>query len=445
MKDRQQPVILIVDDEPAQRQLFAGYCESLGLSTRQSASAEEMFEFLAGQQPDMILLDVRLGGMTGIDALPRLRELVPAVPVLLVTAYADIRQAVAALKSGASDYLSKPLDLDELKIAIEDVLSTSFGTSVSGSEAVPLLPAGFVCESSALRRIVETAAIMAPSDVSILITGPTGTGKELIAQLLHAWSSRSKRPFVAANCAALPESLVESELFGHVKGAFTGASEDRRGLFRSATGGTLFLDEIGELPLSLQPKLLRALETNEVTPVGSDQPVSVDTRFIAATNRDLQDEIVAGRFREDLYYRINVVELSLPPLAGRHEDIMPLARHFANEYAGRPVRFSPQATQALLTHTWTGNIRELRNAIQRACLLCRGDVILPEHLPPTIGQHSTGAEVRPDTARLSHVERATILATLDECHGNRTHAARKLGISRRTLIKRLHEFEAESQ
>ena len=258
MKDRQQPVVLIVDDEPAQRQLFAGYCESLGLSTRQSASAEEMFEFLAGQQPDMILLDVRLGGMTGIDALPRLRELVPAVPVLLITAYADLRQAVAALKSGASDYLSKPLDLDELKVAIEDALSTSFGASVSVNEAVPPLPAGFVCESSALRRIVETVAITATSDVPILITGPTGTGKELIAQLLHAWSSRSKRPFVAANCAALPESLVESELFGHVKGAFTGASEDRRGLFRSATGGTLFLDEIGELPLPLQPKLLRA-------------------------------------------------------------------------------------------------------------------------------------------------------------------------------------------
>lgn len=442
--DNQQPVILIVDDEPAQRQLFAAYAESLGMSTRQSASAEEMLEFLAGQQPDMILLDVRLGGMTGIEALPKIHELAPAVPVLLITAYADLRQAVAALKNGASDYLSKPIDLDELKVAIEDALSTSFDTSVAGDQAVPPLPAGFVCESPALRRVVETVAIAAPSDVPTLITGASGTGKELIARLLHEWSSRSKQPLVTANCAALPESLAESELFGHVKGAFTGASADRLGLFRSASGGTLFLDEIGELPLHLQPKLLRALETNEVTPVGSDKPVGIDTRFIAATNRDLSDDVRVGRFREDLYYRINVVELSLPSLDQRREDIIPLARHFANEYAGRPVRLSPRATQNLLTHSWSGNVRELRNAIQRACLLCRGDVIMPEHLPVTIGERSTDAALNTDTARLSDVERATILATLDECNGNRTHAARKLGISRRTLIKKLHEFEGDS-
>jgi DNA-binding NtrC family response regulator len=211
------------------------------------------------------------------------------------------------------------------------------------------------------------------------------------------------------------------------------------GLFRTASGGSLFLDEIGEMPLELQPKLLRALETNQVTPVGADRPVNVDTRLVAATNRNLLEEVKEGRFREDLFYRLNVVELIVPPLADRREDIIPLARHFASQFANRQVRLSPQASQAILTHSWTGNVRELRNAIQRACLLCQGDVILPEHLPANIATKTT-AEM-PDTNRLSQVERATILATLQECEGNRTHAAKKLGISRRALIYKLRDID----
>jgi DNA-binding NtrC family response regulator len=278
-----------------------------------------------------------------------------------------------------------------------------------------------------------------------LITGESGTGKEVVARLIHRWSPRADGPLVAANCAGLAESLVESELFGHTKGAFTGAERDRQGFFRAAHRGTLFLDEIGELPLHLQPKLLRALESAEITPVGSDAPVKIDTRLLAATNRDLAEDVAEGRFREDLYYRINVVELIVPPLAERRDDVLPLARRFATEFAGSPIRLSPQAIQCLLSHTFSGNVRELRNAIQRACLLCRGDVILPEHLPPKIAalaSRTAAADTNP--GRLSQVERATILATLEECHGNRTQTAKKLGISRRALIYKLRAIEADS-
>ncbi|MHC4402111.1 MAG: sigma-54 interaction domain-containing protein, partial [Planctomycetota bacterium] len=269
-------------------------------------------------------------------------------------------------------------------------------------------------------------------------------GKEVVAQLIHRWSGRSGGPLVAANCAGLPEPLIESELFGHTKGAFTGAGDARKGFFRAAHGGTLFLDEIGELPRHLQPKLLRALESGEITPLGSDVAVDVDTRLVAATNRDLGEAVQKGQFRDDLYYRINVVEVIVPPLGDRREDVLPLARRFAVEFAGTPVRLSPQATQCLLAYGWPGNVRELRNAVQRACLLCRGDVILPEHFPPKIAAGASEAgEPTPAGGRLSQVERATISATLAECNGNRTQAAKKLGLSRRALIYKLRAIEPE--
>jgi len=296
-----------------------------------------------------------------------------------------------------------------------------------------------------MRHLVETVAVVAPSSVPVLITGESGTGKEVIARLIHAWSPRSEGPMVAANCASLPEALVESELFGHTKGAFTGASEARQGFFRVANGGTLFLDEIGELPLQLQPKLLRAIESGQITPVGSDNPVAIDTRLIAATNRDLEAAVSEGRFRDDLFYRINVVELAIQPLRERREDVLPLARQFATEFSGGPVRLSPQAMHCLLAHPWLGNVRELRNAIQRACLLCRGDIIMPEHLPPKLRcEEVSPSPSAAERGRLSQVERATILATLDDCNGNRTHAAKKLGISRRALIYKLRDIEAEA-
>ena len=441
----QPRTILVVDDDPSQRELLGGFVRSLGFRVEEAESAEDALESISRQMPDMVLLDVRLPGISGIEALARIRKISGDLPVLLITAHADLRQAVAALKGGADDYLAKPIDLDELEVAICDAIGPAEGKLEGVADSLPELPPGLVCESSAMRRVVETVAVVAPSNASVLVTGPSGVGKEVVAQLIHRWSPRADGPLVVANCAGLPESLIESELFGHTKGAFTGAGQARDGFFRTAHGGTLFLDEIGELPLHLQPKLLRALESGQITPVGSDVPMEVDTRLVAATNRDLGKAVEQGDFRDDLYYRINVIELSVPPLCDRRDDVLPLARLFAVEFAGGPVRLSPQAVQCLLLHSWSGNVRELRNAVQRACLLCRGDVIMPEHLPPKIAAlASSSALESPSGGRLSQMERATILATLSECKGNRTHAAKKLGISRRALIYKIRAIEAES-
>jgi len=438
-----QRTILVVDDEASQRELLGDFVESLGFGSQEAESGEKALEAIRRNAPAMVLLDVRLPGISGIETLAEIRKFADNLPVLMITAYADLRQAVSAVKSGADDYLAKPIDLDELRVAISDAVPVVEGTPSADEKTFPDLPDGFVCASPTIRRLMETVSVVAPSDAAVLITGESGSGKEVVARLIHQWSPRCEGPLVAANCAGLPETLIESELFGHTKGAFTGASEARHGFFRTAHRGTLFLDEIGELPMHLQPKLLRALESGAITPVGSDSPVEVDARLVAATNCDLQEAIGEGRFREDLYYRINVIELNVPPLRKRREDILPLARRFAVEFSGTPVHLSPQTTHSLLGYTWSGNVRELRNAIQRACLLCRGDVIMPEHLPPKIAALAAGSgESQSAGGRLSQVERATILATLEECNGNRTHTARKLGISRRALIYKLRAIES---
>ena len=433
-------VLMVVDDEADQRKLIGGYFQSLGFGVIEACSAEAMLDLLPKQSPDMILLDVRLPEMSGIDALPAIRKVMPVVPIVLITAYADVRQAVAAVKSGADDYLSKPIDLEELKVAVFDALAIRESDQSDPAIELPEIPQEFIFESRGMRQLVHSVAVVAPSDAPILIQGPSGSGKEWIAQLIHRWSPRASGPIVTTNCAGLSANLIESELFGHVKGAFTGASDERKGLFRTASGGSLFLDEIGEMPIEMQPKLLRVLETNQVTPVGSDRPVDVDTRLIAATNRNLMDEIRDGKFREDLFYRLNVVELVVPPLADRRDDIPPLAKFFASQFSNRQVRMSPQAAQAILAYSWPGNVRELRNTMQRACLLCQGDVILPEHLPSNVASGATDPQSESDNDRLSQVERATIVSTLAECDGNRTHAAKKLGISRRALIYKLRDI-----
>ncbi len=442
----QRRTILVVDDDASQRELLGGFVESLGHAVREAASAEDALQSVERELPDMVLLDVRLPGMSGIDALAEIRKLSGSLPVLLITAYADLRQAVVAMKGGADDYLPKPVDLNELATAVTDAIGSGGDQRKVDDSSHPDLPEWFISESPPMRRLIETAAVVAPSDVPVLITGESGSGKEVVAQLIHVWGPCPDGPLVTANCAGLPESLIESELFGHTKGAFTGATQSRQGFFRAADGGTLFLDEIGELPIHLQPKLLRALESGQITPVGSDSPVTVNTRLIAATNRDLEKAVAQREFRDDLYFRINVVELHVSPLRERREDIVLLAKHFAVEFAGGPVRLSPQSVQCLVAYTWSGNVRELRNAIQRACLLCRGDVIMPEHLPPKIAGLASGVgEADRDKGRLSQVERATILATLAETDGNRTQAAKKLGISRRALIYKLRAIEDESK
>ncbi len=435
-----------MDDEASQRQLLSSLVETLGCQVVEAESGERALALIRENAPALVLLDVRLPGISGLQTLEEIRKLHQQLPVLLITAYADLRQAVAAMKTGADDYLAKPVDLDELRVVIQDLLGLARGQDPLPRPELPELPEDVIFESLGMRRMLETVAMVAPSNVPILITGESGTGKELIAELIHRWSPRAEGPLVAANCASLPETLIESELFGHSKGAFTGASEARQGVFRAADGGSLFLDEIGEMPLALQPKLLRALETGQISPVGSDRTIEVDVRLIAATNRDLETEVAEGRFRDDLYYRINVVEVKQLPLRDRREDIPPLARRFASEFAGGPVRLSPQAMNCLLVAPWPGNVRELRNAIQRACLLCRGDVILPEHLPPKVAQ-AVPPEATADSepmGRLSQIERATILATLQECGGNRTQTAKKLGISRRALIYKLQAIESEA-
>lgn len=436
--------ILIVDDDTAQRELLHGFIAGLGYAVDEVASAEAALKRIAAAVPAMILLDVRLPGMNGIDALAEIRRTWESIPVLLITAHADLKQAIAAIKGGADDYLAKPIDLEELKTAIHDSVGPATGEATSPHKSARPLPPWFIGESHAMRALVRLVEVVANSIAHVLITGESGTGKEFVARLIHEWSPRAAGPLLTANCGGLPETLIESELFGHEKGAFTGAVQARQGLFRAAHNGTLFLDEIGELPLPLQPTLLRALDTGQITPVGSDKTTNVDVRLIAATNRKLEEEIAAGRFREDLYYRINVVELNMPPLRDRSDDLLPLVRRFTADFAGGPMRLSPQALQCLLAYRWPGNVRELRNAIQRACLLSRGDVILPEHLPPKVATLATTPASQPtadDGNRLSQVERAAILATLEETNGNRTLAAKKLGISRRTLIYKLRALE----
>ncbi len=369
----ERPTILIVDDEPPQRRLFGDFLATRGYRVKEAASGKEALAEVQARRPDLVLLDIRLPDTSGIEVLAEIRRIDPQLPVLLVTAFADLRQAVAAIKTGAVDYLAKPVDLEELEAAIGDALGRHALHCESGAgsgeaagqgasagwrpERRHRLSSDFICESRAMRHVVETVAAVAPSAAPVLILGPSGAGKELIARLIHAWSPRAHGPLVVANCAGLPEMLIESELFGHTKGAFTGAVQARQGFFRAAQGGTLFLDEIGELPLHLQPKLLRAIESGEITPVGSETPLRVDVRLVAATNRDLADAVAQGRFRDDLYYRLNVVELCVPPLAERHEDILPLARHFAAEFSGVPVRLSLQAENCLLAYSWPGTLR----------------------------------------------------------------------------------------
>ncbi|MCS7238846.1 MAG: sigma-54 dependent transcriptional regulator [Thermoguttaceae bacterium] len=434
--------VLIVDDDAAQRKVLADFLSHHGYQTAQAGSAEEALREAGRVLPDVVLLDVRLPGRSGLEIVPELKALLPAAAIILITAYGEVRQAVAAIKAGATDYLTKPLDLDELLAVVADAAGSSCH-SKEGEGKLPPLPPGFVCLSAALKHVLKVAAAVAPNEIPVLVTGESGSGKEWIARIIHLWSGRSQGPFLAINCAAVSESLLESELFGHTKGAFTGAAQGRLGLFRSAEKGTLFLDEIGELPLHLQAKILRAIETGEIFPVGSDTPCRVDVRLVAATNRNLPEMVEKGNFRADLYYRLNVIEIRVPPLRERVDEILPLARHFASEITRQPVRFSPQAEECLLAYSWPGNVRELRNAIHRACLLSRGDVILPEHLPPAVIGATAGQSVRAGSGRLSQLEQAAILAALAECGGNRTRAAEKLGISRRALLYKLRAMQAQ--
>ena len=434
--------IFVVDDDERQREIIAGFLAGRGFQVSTAADAEHALELFDKETPALVVMDVRMPGMGGIQGLVRMRERIPALPVILLTAYADVRDAVDAIRKGAADYLEKPIDLHALMAMIDDLT----GRRAAPDEApLPPLPPGFVAASAAMARIVREAAMVAPTDATVLVSGDSGAGKEKIATFIHARSARAAGPFVAVNCAAIPRALVESELFGHVKGAFTGADANRAGRFETASGGTLLLDEIGELPLDVQPKLLRVLEDGAYERVGESVTRHADARIIACTNRDLEKEVAAGRFREDLFWRLNVFHVHVPPLRERAEDIPELVRVFMARAGKEKARLSP-ATQALLAaYPWPGNVRELANVIERAAILSSGAVILPEHLPEKIRAQAPPAPPRDDAQSLSveAAERRAIREALRQTGGNRTEAAKLLGLSRRTLFYRLKQYGGE--
>jgi DNA-binding NtrC family response regulator len=431
--------VFVVDDDARQREIIAGFLESRGFPVKTAPDAESALALLEKEAPALVVMDVRMPGMGGILGMVRMRERVATLPVILLTAYAEVRDAVDAIRKGAADYLEKPVDLHELMAVIDDLLGRH---AAPAANATAPLPPGFVAASAAMAALVREADMVAPTDATVLVSGESGSGKEKIAALIHARSTRAAGPFVAVNCAAIPRTLVESELFGHVKGAFTGADANRAGRFETAAGGTLLLDEIGELPLDVQPKLLRVLENGDYERVGESVTRRADARIIACTNRNLEKEVAAGNFREDLFWRLNVFHVHVPPLRERAADIPELVRLFLARAGKERARLSP-ATQALLAaYPWPGNVRELANVIERAAILSLGAVILPEHLPEKLRGCAPAAPPQTDApvVNVEEAERRAIREALRTTNGNRTEAAKLLGISRRTLFYRLKQY-----
>jgi len=438
--------ILVVDDDAGQRSLLESFLSSQGFDIVTAASGEEALATLNSQEIDMMISDVRMPGMSGLETLRRVRDENPVLPVLLVTAYPEVRDAVGAMRDGAANYLEKPIDLDELLASVRQSIGVDESVEVRVSERLEL-PEHIVARSSQIREVFRETALVAPSETRVLITGESGAGKEVVADLIHAWSPRAAGPLVKVNCAAIPDSLLESELFGHQKGAFTGATARRIGRFEQADGGTIFLDEIAEMSPALQAKLLRITHDGTFQRVGSNDDRRTDARVLASTNRNLEREVKEGRFREDLFFRLNVMEIYVPPLRERQADIVPLANLFAPQFSGGRPRFSASAITCLELYGWPGNVRELRNAMERATLVAGGELILPEHLPKRVQNAGldTDAESRAPTSgkRMEEVERVVILEALRENDYNRTETARALGISRRALIYKLRRFREQ--
>ncbi len=438
------PRILIVDDDPGQRSLLDSFLRSQGFDTVPVASGEQALETLRAGDISMMISDVRMPGLSGLETMRRARQEHAVLPILLVTAYADIREAVGAMRDGALNYLAKPIDLDELLTTVQQATGIAKPVPIKFS-ADRQLPAHVVAKSPLMQAVFHDASLIAPSESRILITGESGVGKEVLADVIHAWSARADGPLVKVNCAAIPETLLESELFGHEKGSFTGAVSQRIGRFEVANNGTIFLDEVADMSPPLQAKLLRVTQEGRFHRVGSNVEVRTNARILAATNRNLEEEVKAGRFREDLFYRLNVVELNVPALRERPEDILPLASAFIAEFTHGKARFSTSVTDCLRRYAWPGNVRELRNAMERASLLSLGDLILPEHLPTKVraATESPPTAEAQDAERLGEVERQAIFQALRKHDFNRTETAKALGISRRALIYKLQRFREE--
>ncbi len=444
--------ILVVDDEAPQREMLAGFLAKQGYEVVPAVSGAEALERLQREAFDLILTDHRMPQMSGLDLLKAAREINPEVPVVVMTAYGSVEQAVAAMKVGAYDYLGKPIDLDDLLHRIGKVRERqqllaevrALREDLRGRYRLE----GIIGESGAMQEVLGVVRRVGPSTATVLIQGESGTGKELIARALHSQGPRASGPFVAVNCAALPETLLESELFGHEKGAFTGASERRVGRFEAAEGGTIFLDEIGDLTPALQVKLLRVLQERRIERLGANRPIPVDVRVLAATNQDLERAIRERHFREDLYYRLNVVTLTLPPLRRRREDLPLFLDHFLKKFAeanGKAIQgFTREARDVLMKYDYPGNVRELENIVERAVLLTRGEVIGLSDLPLAMqeGAALPGAAAAPASlpALVERVEREKILEALRDAGGVQTRAAERLGISERALRYKLKKY-----
>ncbi len=450
---RQRERILVVDDDAHSRSALAELLGAEGYLVDTAGDAFKALPKLNEFAPDLLLTDFRMPGMDGLELMRRARELDPEIAAVVTTGHGDVESAVAAMRQGAADYLTKPLHIQELTIVLDRALERRRLRREAGQLRERLSQrhrlSSLVGSSAAMQRVYETVLQIAPSRASVIISGESGTGKELIAAAIHEHSPRARRPFIKLHCAALAETLLESELFGHERGSFTGAAGRRDGRFQQAHGGTLFLDEIGDISPSVQIKLLRFLQEREFERVGGNETIKVDVRVIAATNKDLLARVREGTFREDLYYRLNVVSIEMPPLRTRPDDIPLLAAHFLRKYAsenGKEISgFADPALFALVHYPWPGNVRELENAVERAVVICRGDEIRVEDLVPTIASPAmprVGGEVGPVVpgASMAELERHAILKTLEHVGGSTTRAAEILGISPRTIQYRLREY-----
>ena len=449
---RDLPKVLVVEDDPDIRTILAVFLGDKGFHVKVADSGTRALELLVEEPVDLILSDVRMPGMTGMELLRTVKERDRDIELVLMSAYSNVRDAVEAIQLGAADYVEKPIDFRRLERVLQTVLEKrelQQRTRILEQRLQGVVTfEGIVART---QRMLETFAFverLARYPTTALITGESGTGKELVARAVHMLSPLRDRAFIVCNCTTLAPTLLESELFGYVRGAFTGADRDRKGLFEAAHGGTIFLDEIGELPLGVQVKLLRVLENREIKRIGSPEPMRVDIRVIAATNRDLPQMVQQGTFRDDLYYRLNVGAIHLPPLRDRPEDIEPLVGHFiaiCNEKLGRTVAgVSPQVLAILTRYQWPGNVRELANVIERSMVVAKGSVILPEHLPPHLFEarpvNAGGETARLPELSLEAAEREQILRALQASGGKRIEAARLLGLSRRTLYRKLDRY-----
>jgi two-component system response regulator HydG len=447
--------ILVVDDEPGQRAMLRAVLSAEGYCIAEAEDGAAALAHVEACFYDLVLMDVRMAQLDGMAALKAIKARSPGIPIVLMTAYGTVRDAVEAMKAGAYDYLTKPLDIDELKLTVARGLRHAAleeeNARLRALVGQDVEVSAIIGTSAPMQRVFEAIALVAPTEATVLILGESGTGKELVARAIHANSPRRGGPLITVNCAALPETLLESELFGHERGAFTGAAERRIGRFELAHGGTVFLDEIGELTPASQTKLLRVLQSQEFERVGGTKTLKVDVRVLAATNKDLDAAARAGQFREDLLYRLRVFPLTVPPLRERRDDIPLLAEHFLKRYVERHRRqlrgLTPRALDLLVRYDWPGNVRELEHAIERAVILARGEHVTQAELPPDIRAASGDADGLAHQERslpvgltLKEVERELIRKTLEHTGGNRTRAAEVLGISRATLHNKLKEY-----